>query len=92
LAALLAEILGAGPLDVQTQFFELGANSLTLVQFRNRIRQEWGRTVPMADLFAQGTIRRLAHLIDGRPDAAVTSLREATAGARRRILEAAGTG
>lgn len=92
LAALLAEILGAGPLDVQTQFFELGANSLTLVQFRNRIRQEWGRTVPMADLFAQGTIRRLAHLIDGGPDAAVTSLREATAGARRRILEAAGTG
>jgi epothilone synthetase B len=67
LAALLAGLLGVTAVGIHTQFFELGANSVTLVQFRNRIQQTWGRQIPMAELFSRGTIHLLADLLLPQP-------------------------
>lgn len=85
LAALLAGLLGIGAVGVHTPFFELGASSVTLVQLRNRIRQEWGRQVPMAELFGRGTVRKLAALLDeaGAPEADAALRAAAEAGGRR---------
>jgi amino acid adenylation domain-containing protein len=55
--------------DVELPFFEMGGNSLHLLEVAARLRERLGRSVPVVDLFRYPSIRRLAqHLspeIDG---------------------------
>jgi epothilone synthetase B len=91
LAAILAELLGVESVGVHTQFFELGASSVTLVQFRNRLRQEWDREIPMAELFSRSSVHLLAGLFEGEgSDAGADALRESVARAGRQKRARAG--
>jgi epothilone synthetase B len=93
LAAILAELLGVESVGVHTQFFELGASSVTLVQFRNRLRQEWDREIPMAEMFSRSSVHLLAGLFEGDASTAgEDALRASVARAGRQKRARAGNG
>ena len=62
LAAVLAEILGAGRVSVDSHFFhELGADSLVMAKFCARVRKRGDLpSVSMQDIYRHPTIRSLA--------------------------------
>lgn len=70
LVRLWQEVLGSESVGLDTNFFELGATSIHLVQVQRRIREELGREVPVLELFEHPTIRLLAALLDEQDQAA----------------------
>ncbi|MFD3698352.1 amino acid adenylation domain-containing protein [Streptomyces sp. NPDC058646] len=64
LVRLWHEVLGEESIGLDTNFFELGANSIHLVRVQRRISEEFGREVPVLELFERPTIRSLAALLD----------------------------
>ncbi|MCL4532020.1 MAG: amino acid adenylation domain-containing protein, partial [Actinobacteria bacterium] len=65
LAALWAEILGIERVGVQDDFFDLGGHSLLAARLLARIRDAFGRDIPLAELFRGPTIEQLAALLMG---------------------------
>jgi acyl carrier protein len=65
LAGIWEQILGeeGSGADVNESFFELGGNSLMMIQLITRINLELGWKIPVKDAFESPTIRHLATLI-----------------------------
>ncbi len=57
---LFRDLLQVEQLGVEDNFFEMGGNSLLLVQLQSRLQQAFSRPVAMVDLFDHPTIRTLA--------------------------------
>jgi aryl carrier-like protein len=57
---VLQELLGASEVGVDDNFFDLGANSLMMVQASVRLRAVLGRPVPLVRMFQHPTARALA--------------------------------
>ena len=64
LIALLRELLELDGIDVEDNFFELGANSLLLARVHERLEHMLDRTIPMIALFNHPTVRALAGHLD----------------------------
>ncbi|MCG6137779.1 MAG: amino acid adenylation domain-containing protein [Nostoc sp. LLA-1] len=64
LAAIWSEILNISPLGVTNNFFEIGGNSLSAVHLMSAIEKQFARNLPLAILFANGTIEKLAAVIN----------------------------
>jgi amino acid adenylation domain-containing protein len=60
IAAVVREVLGLERVGVDDSFFELGGNSVHLVQAHARLRDELGREVPLIEMFHHPTVRALA--------------------------------
>jgi amino acid adenylation domain-containing protein len=65
LSAIWLEVLGrtsdtGSAVDIDANFFEIGGHSLKAASMLSRIHREFNVRMPMADLFQQPTIRRLA--------------------------------
>jgi hypothetical protein len=58
--AVLQELIGGGEVGVDDNFFDLGANSLMMVQASVRLRALLGRPVPLVRMFQHPTARQLA--------------------------------
>jgi acyl carrier protein len=58
-------LLGIEGIGVHDNFFDLGGNSLILVQMHNRIQKSFGRSIPIAQLFQHSNIRDLAGFLSG---------------------------
>jgi len=56
------EILGVDQVGLDDSFFDLGGNSLLLVQVHGKLTRIFGREVPITDLFRYPTIRALSQL------------------------------
>lgn len=69
LVRLWQEVLGGESIGLDVNFFELGANSIHMVQVQRRIGELFGREIPVLELFERPTIRLLAELLD-EPDPA----------------------
>jgi thioesterase domain-containing protein/aryl carrier-like protein len=54
------DVLGKGPVSVQSNFFDLGGTSILAVTLIARLRKLLGIQLPLAILFEQPTIERLA--------------------------------
>ncbi|GAA0409840.1 hypothetical protein Acor_36030 [Acrocarpospora corrugata] len=65
------ELLGQAPPTTHDDFFELGGQSLTMVQFLARVEEQYGVELPIDVLFTSGfTVAEVARAIDqGRLEA-----------------------
>ena len=64
------ETLQIFPISVKDDFFSLGGHSLLALSLIAKIRKRWGNMLPIATLFQNGTIEKLANLLrmDTPPD------------------------
>jgi amino acid adenylation domain-containing protein len=60
IAAIWREVLGVERVGVLDNFFDLGGNSLLLMQLHSLLTERLGREVPVTDLFGFPTVRALA--------------------------------
>ncbi|WP_257453437.1 non-ribosomal peptide synthetase [Archangium lipolyticum] len=67
LARIWADVLGldAETVDADRSFFEVGGHSLSAMKLAAAIEKEFGKHLPLAELFRAQTIRELAELLDG---------------------------
>ncbi|ARU63054.1 hypothetical protein CBW65_20300 [Tumebacillus avium] len=63
LAAIWEELLDIRPVGIKDNFFSLGGHSILAVRLMSRVQQEFGRQVPLAALFQEGTVEALALLL-----------------------------
>ncbi|WP_344591679.1 non-ribosomal peptide synthase/polyketide synthase [Actinomadura vinacea] len=71
LAGLWAEVLGADRIGTADNFFELGGHSLLATRLISRIREVFQAEIPLAALFDQPTVARLATVVESAGRAAV---------------------
>ncbi len=61
LMAIWSQVLGQSPIGIDENFFELGGNSILIIQVAAEIRQQLnGIEIPVVKLFQYPTITRLA--------------------------------
>lgn len=65
IAQVVEVVLQLPALGLDSNFFDLGANSVHLVQIHRRLQEQLSRTFPLVDLFQNPSIRRLAQFLDG---------------------------
>ncbi|WP_341991391.1 amino acid adenylation domain-containing protein [Azorhizobium sp. AG788] len=65
IAGVVEGVLQQPTLGLDSNFFDLGANSVHLVQIHRKLQEALGRTFPLVDLFQNPSIRRLAVFLDG---------------------------
>ena len=63
LAAFWQQILGVQKFGIHDNFFDLGGNSLLMVQMHRKIQDKFEKAVPMVELFRNPTIAMLSHFI-----------------------------
>jgi natural product biosynthesis luciferase-like monooxygenase protein/FkbM family methyltransferase len=64
-AAVWQSVLGRERIGIHDNFFEVGGNSLLLVQVHARLREALGRDVTMVQLFRHPTVQALARFLEG---------------------------
>jgi len=64
LATLWQELLSVDEVGARDDFFALGGHSLLLVELNRRLRQLFGREVPVVELFRHPTLEALAAYLD----------------------------
>jgi epothilone synthetase B len=67
-ADILAEILNMPRINVEGNFFEMGANSIHMVKIQKRFKDELGRELAVTDLFRYPTLRSLIAFLDKDPN------------------------
>jgi nonribosomal peptide synthetase DhbF len=66
ISAVWADVLGADGVAVDVGFFDLGADSLQMIQALGLLRAEWP-SIRIVDLFSHPTVSALArHLVSTR--------------------------
>ncbi|MBW4613344.1 MAG: amino acid adenylation domain-containing protein [Desmonostoc vinosum HA7617-LM4] len=73
LAEIWSEILAISPIGVTHNFFEIGGNSLSAVHLMSAIAQTYDRELPLAVLFVNNTIEKLAELLRSSNEVDFTS-------------------
>jgi acyl-coenzyme A synthetase/AMP-(fatty) acid ligase len=68
IAAVWAEVLGVRAVGIGASFFDLGGNSLLVVQVAARLEAALGRKVPVLDLFQHTSVAALARRLSGGED------------------------
>ena len=84
LAAFWRDRLGLRQIGVHDNVFDLGGDSLAILQLSLEIERATGQTVPMTSIFDAPTIARMAAILDGQPfatdDSPLVVLRPGTDG------------
>jgi amino acid adenylation domain-containing protein len=78
------EALGVPHVDLNENFFDLGAHSLTVAEVQARLQQDLGREVALVDLFQFSTVTALAAHLAGSQ--AVVAVSQASDRAQRRRM------
>jgi amino acid adenylation domain-containing protein len=68
IAEIWAEVLGVKRVGVHDDFFALGGHSLLAVRLMTRLKERFGREVPLAALFQGATVEHLAAVVRGHAD------------------------
>lgn len=61
-------VVGTEDVGPQTHLLDVGANSLSVVRIRSRIRSELGKEIELVDLLDHATPRAQAELVTTAPD------------------------
>jgi len=86
IAAIWQELLRVDKVSTQDNFFDLGGDSLLLVQFHNRLQAAFGRDLPVVEMFKYPTISALADYLSQTPDKPSLQESEDRAAARREAI------
>lgn len=86
IAAIWQELLRVDKVSTQDNFFDLGGDSLLLVQFHNRLQAAFSRDLPVVEMFKYPTISALADYLSQTPDKPSLQESEARADARRAAI------
>lgn len=62
-AAIWKEVLGVDAIGIDDNFFDLGGNSLTMIQVYSRLRDTVQNNLSVVDLFRYPTVQKLAQAI-----------------------------
>lgn len=62
------DVLRVDHIGINDDFFELGGNSFLIIRALSRIQKQFGRKLPIGNLFDASTIAKLGALIDGGGD------------------------
>ncbi|UZW58369.1 non-ribosomal peptide synthetase [Lysobacter enzymogenes] len=90
IAEIWQQVLGLEQVGRQENFFDLGGQSLLLVQLHRRLCDELGAQILMLDVFQHPTVAALAELLQRKPSGAAAEARLDGAQARaQKIREAA---
>ena len=65
MAGIWRELLGAGQIGRDDSFLDVGGHSLLAMRLATRIAERFGVELSVRDIFAQPTLRTLAHLCEG---------------------------
>ncbi|HEX9941903.1 MAG TPA: amino acid adenylation domain-containing protein, partial [Thermoanaerobaculia bacterium] len=65
IASILQEVLKIDQVGVDHNFFDLGGNSLLLVQVNGRLQERFGREILLVEIFNNPTVRALAAHLEG---------------------------
>jgi amino acid adenylation domain-containing protein len=84
LASLWQDALGAGKIDLDRNFFDLGGTSLQLMQIHAGLEAELERSVDVVALFKHPTIRELARYVDGKASGSTRAIAAAQRAALQR--------
>jgi amino acid adenylation domain-containing protein len=87
LATIVQESLQLKQVGVQENFFELGADSVQLIQIQNRLAAELGRPVSIVDFFRHSTIRDLAVALESGHVAPSVELAKSRSEIRRTSMQ-----
>jgi epothilone synthetase B len=93
LADILKELLGIERVGVDDSFFDLGADSLTIVKFQNRVRAAFRVDIALVNLFEHPTVRAAADFLreggegGDAGEAALADSRERGVSRRQRLQE-----
>jgi hypothetical protein len=60
IAAVFEQLLGQSPIGTDDNFFDIGANSLLMVQANSKLRAAVGRKLSLVDMFQYPTVKSLA--------------------------------
>jgi amino acid adenylation domain-containing protein len=63
-AEIWRELLGRDAIGVHDNFFDLGGNSLLLMELQSRLQKRFAATVPVVDLFRYATVAAMADRLD----------------------------
>ncbi|MCP4658569.1 MAG: amino acid adenylation domain-containing protein [bacterium] len=66
IAGVFSEILGIREVGTKDDYFDLGSNSLILLQVRMRLEDQLGCRVELEDFFTHPTVSEMAHHLGGR--------------------------
>jgi amino acid adenylation domain-containing protein len=84
-ARLWQEVLGLERVGLQANFFDLGGHSLLLVKLQSALRREFGRELPLVELFQRTTVAAQAEGLSA-PSGSDAALRRAQARAAKQVL------
>jgi acyl carrier protein len=86
IASVFQELLGIDEVGIDDNFFDLGANSLMMVQASARFRAVLGRGVSLVQMFQFPTVRALAAAVGGGAEGAAVKQGQQRAQARKDAL------
>ena len=69
IAAVFEQLLGQSPIGTDDNFFDIGANSLLMVQANSKLRAALGRKLSLVDMFQYPTVKSLAAFMGHGEDA-----------------------
>jgi acyl-coenzyme A synthetase/AMP-(fatty) acid ligase/acyl carrier protein len=83
IAAIWREVLGVDRVGVHDHFFDLGGNSIRVMQVHSRLSQAFEHSIPLVELFKYPTVAELARYLT-QPAAAADTVSAARARAAER--------
>jgi acyl carrier protein len=60
------EVLGVDKVGIHDNFFEIGGNSLKIMQVNTKLKEAFKKEIPVVTLFRYATVSFLARNLDGR--------------------------
>jgi amino acid adenylation domain-containing protein len=65
IAAIWSEVLGVSHVGRESNFFEIGGDSLSIIRVRSRLERALGNDVAVVEMFRNPTVRTLAEYLGG---------------------------
>jgi len=88
IADVFAGVLGSPRVSADANFFDIGGNSLRLIQAHGKLQAALGRAISVIDMFRRPTVKALAERLGEKPHEDYVNKSVERANTRRRMMEA----